>query len=136
MLERAFVSILSTDLPRSQAWYQSLFGYRIEFESDWFIHLQDPDNPALELGLIAVDHEIVTDRMRASPTGGLITLVVADVDRIEDQATTMGVEILQPPTNLFYGQRRMLLADPDGQVVDVSSECDPDPDWVASLTGS
>ncbi len=134
MLQRAFFSILSTDLPRSLAWYTSLFGYRVEFDSGWFVHLQNPDNPALELGLIARDHEIVTEQMRTTPIGGLITLVVDDVDRFEAKAEAAGVEIIERPVDLFYGQRRMLIADPDGQIIDVSSECDPDPQWVASLS--
>ena len=41
--------------------------------------------------------------------------------------------MIEPPTDLFYGQRRMLVVDPDGQILDVSSECPPDPDWVASM---
>ncbi len=133
MPERAFFSILSSDLPRSRDWYTSLLGYRVEFDSDWFVHLQDPDNPALELGLMARDHEIVNERMRPNPTGGLITLVVDDVDRLHAEAIERGVEVIEPPTDLFYGQRRMLVVDPDGQILDVSSECPPDPDWVASM---
>lgn len=133
MPQRTFFSILSDDLPRACEWYTSLFGYRVEFDSDWFVHLQDPDNPSLELGLLAVDHEIVTEHMRARPIGGLVTLVVEDVDRCHELAVERGVEVIEPPTDLFYGQRRMLILDPDGQVLDVSSECDPDPAWVATL---
>ncbi len=127
--------MLSGDLPRSRDWYVSLFGYEVEFDSDWFVHLQVPGSPALELGLIARDHEIVPDRLRPTPTGGLLTLVVDDVDAVHRRAEAEGVEILEPPRDLFYGQRRMLLLDPDGMVVDVSSECPPDPDWLASLGG-
>lgn len=36
-------------------------------------------------------------------------------------------------TDRFYGQRRMLLLGPEGQVVDVSLGCAPDPTWLASL---
>lgn len=133
MLNRSFYSILSLDLARSREWYTSLFGYQVEFDSDWFVHLKDARNGALELGIIAADHHIVNERMRTTRTGGLITLVVDDVDTIHRSAQAAGVEIIEPPTNLFYGQRRMLLVDPDGQIVDVSSECPPDPEWLASM---
>lgn len=132
--ERSFYSILSSDLARSRDWYTSLFGYRVEFDSDWFVHMQDPGNARLELGIMAIDHEIVSERMRLAPTGGLLTLVVDDVDQVHAAAQDRGIEIIEPPTNLFYGQRRMLLADPDGQIVDVSSESPPDPQWLASLS--
>lgn len=133
MPSRAFFSVLSADLPRSKAWYTSLFGYEVEFDSDWFVHLRDPVNPALELGIIAIDHEIVADTMRAAPVGGTMTLVVDDVDAVHALARDRGIEIIEAPRDLFFGQRRLLIADPDGQVIDVSSECPPDPDWLATL---
>ena len=80
MPERAFFSVLSADVATSTDWYVSLFGYQVEFDSDWFVHLRDPDNPLLELGIMAIGHEIVNERMRSAPTGGSITLVVDDVD--------------------------------------------------------
>jgi hypothetical protein len=33
----------------------------------------------------------------------------------------MGARILQEPRNEFYGQRRFLLADPSGRLVDICS---------------
>lgn len=135
MASRCFSSVLSTDLPQARDWYVSLFGYQVVFDSDWFIHLQDPKHDLLEIGIIARDHEIVTEAMAAQPVGGLITLLVDDVDGLHQQAVEAGLEILEPPRDLFYGQRRMLLADPDGQIVDVSSECPADPAWLATLEG-
>lgn len=135
MPERVFFSILSSDLPRAREWYVSLFGYRVEFDSDWFVHLQDPENPALEIGIIDKHHRIAAERMRQAPVGGLLTVVVDDVDDLHNQAQARGVEIVEEPTNLFYGQRRMLIADPDGQIIDVSSECEPDPTWLATING-
>lgn len=133
MIERAFSSVLTADIARAKDWYIDLFGFEVEFDSDWFVHLRSPDVPAIEVGLIARDHQIVAERMRPAPVGGLLTFVVDDVDREHRHALERGLDIVEPPTDLFYGQRRMLLADPDGQVVDVSSECPPDPDWLASL---
>lgn len=133
MPSRAFFSVLSADLPCSRNWYTSLFGYEVEFDSDWFVHLQDPDNASLELGIIAIDHEIAAEAMRAKPVGGTMTLVIDDVDVVHAEAQERGVDIIEAPRNLFFGQRRMLIADPDGQVIDVSSECPPNPDWLATL---
>ena len=134
MPQRAFFTILSDDLPRAREWYTSLFGYRVEFDSDWFVHLQDSDRPALELGLLARDHEIVPEAARARTVGGMVTLVVDDVDAVHTEALRRGIEVVEAPKNLFYGQRRMLILDPDGQLLDVSSECPPDPEWVATLS--
>ena len=39
MPSRAFFSVLSADLPRSKAWYTSLFGYEVEFDSENSVHI-------------------------------------------------------------------------------------------------
>lgn len=75
MPTRVFHSILSTDLGRARAWYRLLFGYQVAFDSDWFVHLQDPDHELLEIGIIARDHEIVTPATAQRPVGGVLTLV-------------------------------------------------------------
>ncbi len=134
MPQRSFYTIFSTDLIRSRDWYISLFGHRVEFESDWFVHLQDPVNPLIEFGILARDHEIVPERFRGEPAGGMLTVVVDDVDELHRHAVDQGLDIVEEPRDLFYGQRRLLLLDPDGLLVDVSSDCLPDPAWVASLS--
>ncbi len=134
MPQRSFYSVFSTDLSRAKDWYVSLFDYRIEFESDWFVHLQDADNPSIEVGLIKRTHEVVPAQFRANPAGGMLTLVVDDVDELHNRAIASGAEVIEEPRDLFYGQRRLLLIDPDGLLVDVSSECPPDPAWLASLS--
>ena len=134
MPQRSFYSVFSADLGSAKDWYISLFNYRVEFESDWFVHLQDPDNPSIEVGIIARTHEIVPERFRGPADGGMLTLVVDDVDAIHRQAVANGLTVVEEPRDLFYGQRRLLLVDPDGLLVDVSSDCPPDPEWVASLS--
>jgi catechol 2,3-dioxygenase-like lactoylglutathione lyase family enzyme len=135
MVSRAFFSVLSDDLPASRGWYVELLGYEVDFDSDWFVQLRAPGAGALELGIIRRDHEIVPVAFRAAPSGGMLTVVVDDVDAVHARAREAGIEIVEPPTDLFYGQRRMLVTDPNGLLVDVSSECAPDPDWLASLGG-
>ena len=135
MPSRNFYSVLSDDLPASRDWYVGLFGYRVEFDSDWFVHLQSADAPDVEFGILARDQDIVPDRVRARPSGGMVTIVVEDVDALHQRAIERGVEVIEPPRDLFYGQRRMLMIDPNGSVVDASSECAPDPEWLASLGG-
>lgn len=135
MPSRNFYSVVSDDLPGTRDWYVELFGYRVEFDSDWFVHLQSVDAPAVELGILARDHEIVPERIRQQPSGGMVTIVVDDVDALQRRAIDRGAEVIETPRDLFYGQRRMLLVDPNGLVVDASSECPPDPEWLASLGG-
>jgi len=130
---RAFVSVFSESLPETRDFYVELFGWHVGFDSDWFVHLQAPENAALELGILRRDHEIVPEAFRSAPAGTMITIVVLDVDALHEIAVERGLAIVEPPRDLFYGQRRMLLRDPSGTLVDVSSECAPSPEFLASL---
>ncbi len=132
-IRRAFVSVFSDRLAETRDFYVSLFGWRVDFDSDWFVHLQAPDNASVELGIVRRDHEIVPPAFAASPAGVMITVVVPDVDDVHRLVLERGLDVIEAPRDLFYGQRRMLLRDPNGTLVDVSSECSPSPEFLASL---
>lgn len=120
-MNRLFANICSGDLTKSKQFYTSLFGLKVNYDSAWFVHLGDGEGRGLELGLIAKDHDVVPEGVRARPAGIFLTLVVEDVDVLHRQARDLGVPIIEAPTPTFYGQKRMLIEDPDGCVLDVSS---------------
>ena len=120
-MNRLFANVCSSNLSKAKLFYTELFGFEVKFDSDWFVHLGDPANSSLELGLIAKDHELVPESARGQSSGIYITLVVGDVDLIYRKAQELKVKIIDPPTPTFYGQKRMLLQDPDGNLLDVSS---------------
>lgn len=132
-IQRAFVTVFSDQLEVLRDFYVELFGWRVDFDSDWFVHLQAPDQAALELGLLRRDHELVPAAFRAAPAGAMITIVVPDVDVVYRRASARGLTIVEAPRDLFYGQRRMLLRDPEGTLLDVSSACRPSPEFLAGL---
>lgn len=47
--------------------------------------------------------------------------MVEDADAVYAKARQLDYKVLQLPEDTFYGQRRLLLKDPDGAMVDVSS---------------
>jgi uncharacterized glyoxalase superfamily protein PhnB len=51
---------------------------------------------------------------------------VVNVDELYETTKTDGFKVLEEPSDTFYGQRRRLLRDPDGTLVDDSS---PVPDF-------
>ena len=120
-MHRCFVNLLSDDLGRLRDWYVDLFGWRVDFDSDWFVHLQAPANDDVELGILRRDHEIVPEELRDARAGVIVTIVVDDVDDLHARAVAGGADVVEAPRDLFYGQRRMLLRDPDGTIVDASS---------------
>ncbi len=120
-MNRLFANICSSNLSKAKGFYTELFGFQVKYDSDWFVHLCDPANGSLELGLIAKNHELVPESARSQSSGIYITLVVDDVDFVYRKAQELKVKIIDPPTPTFYGQKRMLLQDPDGSLLDVSS---------------
>ncbi|MEM6361611.1 MAG: VOC family protein [Bacteroidota bacterium] len=119
-LNRMMTNICSKNLDESKVFYTSLFDFSIDYDSDWFIHLISKDKQ-LELGIINATHEIVPKSTQTRPEGFYITFVVEKADAIFQIAKNEGFDIVSEPTDTFYGQRRLLLRDPNGVIVDVSS---------------
>ncbi|MGI9615318.1 MAG: VOC family protein [Acidimicrobiales bacterium] len=133
MITSGFPNIVASSLPATKAWYVELLGWATEFDSDRFVHLKAPDVPGVELGIIAAGHEIVPPALEPGPAGVLLTVVDDDVDAPRERARGLGHEVIEEPRDLFYGQRRMILRDPAGTLVDVSSECEPSQEFLAGL---
>lgn len=131
MVSAIFTAIYVEDLERSHAFYRNLLGLVPVFESDWILQLASPDNESITLTLQPRNHELVPASYRGKPGGASVAFVVESCDKIFAQATAMQLEILQPPTDEIYGQRRFLVLDPDGLLVDVSSPCEPSTEFRA-----
>lgn len=122
-LKRMMTNICSNNLERSQHFYTVLFGLEMVFESDWFIHLRSKDEKH-ELGIISRTNDLVPEAFQHEPNGFYLTFVVDDVEECYQIATSEQIEIVSKPTDTFYGQRRLLVKDPDGALVDISSPID------------
>ncbi|MFD3508552.1 VOC family protein [Nocardia sp. NPDC058666] len=125
-ISRCFVNICSDRLPATRDFYVDLLGFRIAYDSDWFVQLGDAESDAT-IGIIARDHELVPESARGAFGGSYLTIVVADVEPVYARAKDLDVPIVEAPRDLFYGQRRMLVTDPNGYLVDVSSPTAPPP---------
>lgn len=119
-INRLLINICSDKLAESREFYTTLFDFKVDYDSDWFVHLISK-NKQLELGIIDRKNQIVPEHYQHLPQGFYITFVVDNVDDIYQTAMTENIDIVEKPSNTFYGQRRLLLKDPDGTLVDVSS---------------
>ncbi len=125
-ISRSFVNICSDRLPETRDFYVELLGFEVGFDSDWFVQLSAADSDAT-IGIMRRDHELVPEQVRGAASGSYVTVVVDDVEPVFTRAEELGVQVIEPPTDLFYGQRRMLVIDPNGVLVDVSSPTAPAP---------
>ena len=55
----------------------------------------------------------------ASNRSAMIEFQVDDVDAVHEQASSMSADVVMPPSDMPWGNRSMLLRDPDGNVVNV-----------------
>ena len=118
-VNRLLTNILSDKLAESRDFYVQLFEFDIDYDSDWFVHLIS--NKGLEIGILSTTSDFVPPNVSPQAGGFYITLVVDDVDGVFEQCQRLGIPVLEPPRNLDYGQRRMLIQDPNGVVLDVSA---------------
>lgn len=118
---RLLTNLCADDLAASRDFHVALFGFAVAYDSDWYVQLRHPDLPGLELGIIERTHELVPEAFRTAPSGMYVTVVVPDVDATHARARAMGATIVQAPRNEFYGQRRFLVLDPAGCLIDVCS---------------
>ncbi|MFD3701544.1 VOC family protein [Nocardia sp. NPDC058658] len=125
-ISRSFVNICSDRLPATRDFYVDLLGFRIAYDSDWFVQLDDAGSGAT-IGIIARDHDLVPEHARGGFGGSYITIVVDDVEPVYARVKDLRVPVVEEPRDLFYGQRRMLVTDPNGYLVDVSSPTAPPP---------
>jgi len=120
-IERMIFNIATDDLAGVRDFYTTLLAFEPIYESDWYIVLVPRDGSRFELGIIKRSVDVTPLAATKPPGGGYLTFVVEEVLVAFDQAKAMNAEIIEPPVDTTYGQRRMLLRDPVGTVVDISS---------------
>jgi catechol 2,3-dioxygenase-like lactoylglutathione lyase family enzyme len=120
-VNRVVTNILSDRLAETRDFFKELLGFQVNFDEDWYVHLSAPGNPALEVAVWRRDHELIPETYRQRPAGAILTVVVDDVDAVHERAGALGLTVVAPPRDQFYGQRSCLLLDPNGLVVDIST---------------
>jgi catechol 2,3-dioxygenase-like lactoylglutathione lyase family enzyme len=118
---RILTNICADDLAASRDFYVQLLGFVVKYDSDWYVQLGAPGPLELEFGIIKRTHDLVPKSHQTAPTGMYVTFVVLDVDEVYKKAQEMGAQVVQEPRNEFYGQRRFLVLDPAGCLIDVCS---------------
>ncbi|MCW5319715.1 glyoxalase [Verminephrobacter aporrectodeae subsp. tuberculatae] len=116
-------NLFTDDLDATRRLFEELLGFQVEFEADWFVRMKAPAGG--QLGVMARTSEFIPKGHQKLPQGVMITVVVDDVESLFAVAKEMQLNILEPPRDLPYGQRRMLLLDASGALVDVSSPTAP-----------
>ncbi|MET8216855.1 VOC family protein [Streptomyces hirsutus] len=117
--------IMVDDAVAAIDFYRRAFGAREDFRIDapggGILHAEiTVGQSTLMLGDASVDEaEAASFAAPASLGGGTsVTLhvFVPDVDSLAERARAAGAEILQPPKDMFHGDRTVILKDPSGHL--------------------
>ncbi|MGY1734481.1 VOC family protein [Geodermatophilus sp. SYSU D00684] len=109
-----YVELAVTDLDRARRFYADAFGWRFTDYGPGYAGIQDPGDPASEVGGLRLDDEV-------RPGGPLVLLYSADLDASVDAVTSAGGRVVDGPY-AFPGGRRFSFTDPSGNQLGVWSE--------------
>lgn len=126
-MQRCFTNIISQDVEKTATFYQHILGMKRHYDSDWFVILTHENVNGLELGILQCDHATVPKHAISQSCGVIITFVVPSSHAVHELALSRGIEVLEPPTKMPYGQTRLIIRDPDGTILDVSSQTPKEP---------
>lgn len=120
-LKRVLFNILAKDLETSARFYRRLANFEEVRSNDWYVVMSAPDIEGLEIRLLDQVSEFTPRHAWGMHEGTYLTLVVDDVFQALENARELGVEIIEEPVALEYGQTRALIRDPNGMVIDLST---------------
>jgi catechol 2,3-dioxygenase-like lactoylglutathione lyase family enzyme len=114
-----FPDVCSDDPAASRDFYRALFGFEAVFENSWYVQMQMPARPAVQIAFVRREHDSVPKPWQVRPQGVLVTVELDDVDACHARARALGLEIVYPLVSEVWGQRHFMVTDPNGLLVDV-----------------
>jgi uncharacterized glyoxalase superfamily protein PhnB len=123
--------IMTQDVVATARLWINHFDFEMKFESDWYVHLQSRDDPAVNLAVLDGDHETIPAEGRGRVSGLLINFEVEDVDAAFSRAETAGLPILLRLRDELFGQRHFITKDPNGVLIDVITPIPPSAEFLA-----
>jgi uncharacterized glyoxalase superfamily protein PhnB len=129
--------IMTRDVAETAGFYQKHFRFAALFTSDWYVHLQSEQDPAVNLAILDGSHESVPAFARTQrPSGVILNFEVDDPDSIYREVQAAGLPIHIPLRDEPFGQRHFITADPNGVLIDVIKPIPPTPEFAAQFTSA
>ncbi|GAB4585350.1 VOC family protein [Nocardia sp. IFM 10818] len=119
MITGIFPTICADDVAATRDFYTGLLGFKVIFDSGWYVQLEAPAEPKAQIGIVEREHASVPAAFRNRPAGVLISVEVEDVDAVHARAVEGGLEIPLELRTEDFGQRHFMTVDPSGTLVDI-----------------
>lgn len=128
-----YYPVLMTDRVESTAqFYERHFRFVRQFSSDWYVHLQSTDDPAVNLAILDGDHGSIPAGARGGRAGGLLlNFEVADVDAEYARVQSEDLDVQLSLRDEAFGQRHFIVRDPNGVLIDVIQPIPPSAEFLA-----
>lgn len=130
-----FPLIQVSDLAATAQFYQTHFGFTPVFASDWYMHLRGQSEETFELAIIHFEHDTIPEQGRQPTTGLILSFYVDDAAAEARRLEEAGVTIAQSLRDEVFGQRHVIVADPNGVLIDIIEAIEPDADWLKAQPG-
>lgn len=130
----SFYPVIQTDDVSGTAdFYIRHFGFRPAFEADWYVHLTAPEDPSVNLAILAADHATIPAEGRGAARGVILNFEVEDVDAEHARLAAAGVPTAKPLASEAFGQRHFIARGPGGVLIDVITPIPPAPEFAAQF---
>ena len=101
--------LMAEDVEASTRFYAERMGFEKTFEGDRYVSLRHRENPAYELAVLSLAHEILPDGFRGTPASGmLIKLEVSDARTEYECLKEAGLRIMLPLRDETFGQSHFI----------------------------
>jgi lactoylglutathione lyase len=119
-----YAILFVSDLERSVAFYRDVLGFPFRFANESYAEFA---TGGAKFSLYARSHlpELIGVAAPAGPAPwpqGEVAFLCDDVDGEHERLRNAGVRVLAPPTDRPWGERTLHVADPDGNVVELTAE--------------
>ena len=125
-MEFVSVRVITSDVERLAAFWEQVTGLPAARPAPVFAELRTP------VGTIAIGAPATVAMLGdAAPAPGqnhsaIVELRVDDVDAVRERIAVLAVEIVLEPTDMPWGNRSMILRDPDGGLVNLFTPVTPE----------
>jgi predicted enzyme related to lactoylglutathione lyase len=115
--------LVTDDVERLAAFYAALVGASVALNEYYVEVPAGPISVGFSQRRFTDYHERQAARTGRPPrrTETILDFLVADVDSEHERIAALGVDWVMPPTTQPWGSRAMMLADPDGNLINVFS---------------
>lgn len=127
--------IQTADVVGTSAFYLRYFGFRVLFECEWYVHLQQDADPAVNLAIVQYDHETIPTEGRGETRGLILNFEVENVDAEDARLRAAGIPVVKSLCDESFGQRHVIFRDPNGILIDVIRPIPPDAEYAKGYAG-